>query len=105
MMKCSSFGNTAEVIHKLSRQLQGLALSPKMWNPVVTLQSFGSQLISHPSSELPLGHTNFPQHPQYLDISAHNNFISKAWATKAQQDLPVNMAIKRRLLACKAIGK
>jgi hypothetical protein len=28
----------------------------------------------------------------------------KAWATKAQQDLPVNMAINSRLLACKAIG-
>jgi hypothetical protein len=26
----------------------------------------------------------------------------KAWATKAQQDLPVNMGIKSQLLACKA---
>jgi hypothetical protein len=26
----------------------------------------------------------------------------KAWATKAQQDLPVNTAINSRLLACKA---
>jgi hypothetical protein len=25
----------------------------------------------------------------------------KAWATKAQQDLPVNMAINSRLLICK----
>jgi hypothetical protein len=26
----------------------------------------------------------------------------KAWATKAQQDLPVNVAINSQLLACKA---
>jgi hypothetical protein len=29
---------------------------------------------------------------------------AKARATKAQQDLPVNMAINNRLLACMAIG-
>jgi hypothetical protein len=29
----------------------------------------------------------------------------KAWATKAQQDLPVNVAINSRLLACKPYGE
>jgi hypothetical protein len=104
-VKCSSFGNTAEAIHKLTWRIQGLTSSPKMRSPTTSLQSFGSQLTSHPSSGSSLGYTNFLQQPQYSGISAHNNFISKDWATKAQQYLPVNVVINSRLLACKSIGE
>jgi hypothetical protein len=82
--------------------IQGPASSPKMWSPRQLFRAWApSWLPSHR-----VGHhwATWTCH----STSNTQTFLqpkrstSKAWATKTQQDWPVNVVINSRLLVCKA---
>jgi hypothetical protein len=97
--------NIVEVIQKTTLDDTRARIEPSDAKCLIVLHSSGPQLTSQSSSGSSLGHTNLPQQPQYSAISTTKRSTSKAWATKAQQDWLVNLAINSQLLACKASGE
>jgi hypothetical protein len=97
--------NIAKAIQKMTLNDTRTRIEPQDVKSSAALQSSGPQLTSQSTGGSPLGHTNLPQHPQYSGIFATKRSTSKTWATKAQQDWPINLAINSRLLACKASGE
>jgi hypothetical protein len=101
-MNCSKFKSKSESELNINNSMiQGSASSPKMWS---TRRLLNASAPSWPLS-LQVGcqatQTYCNTHSTY--VSLHTiKFTSKAWASKAQQDLPVNVAINSRLLVCKA---
>jgi hypothetical protein len=95
IMECSEFKHSESDTKDDTRWYKGphQALRCKVLDSPSELRP---QLTSQSSGGLPLGHTNLPQHPQYS---------GKAWASKAQQDWPINVDINSRLLTCQALGK
>jgi hypothetical protein len=99
-MKCSSLKHSGRKTKILSLDDTRAHIGPKMWSP--RLQLTGRAPKSPPS--LRARHWATPNCHSSRNTQACLHTVkstSKAWATKAQQGRPVNVAINSRLLACK----
>jgi hypothetical protein len=91
----------AEALQKTPLMLQGPASSPKMRSPRSFFRAWAPSWLFSP----PVGrHWATRAYHSTRSTRAYlqaKRSTSKTWATKAQQDWPVNIAINNRLLICK----
>jgi hypothetical protein len=100
-MKCSSLKHSGSEIKILSLGDTRARIGPMMQDPHLLLTGHAPK--SHPNPRAHHWATPICYSSHNTRTSLHTiKSISKVWATKAQQDWPINVAINNRLLACKA---
>jgi hypothetical protein len=101
-MNCLKFKSESESELNINNStIQGPASSPKMRSPWRLLKASAPNWP--PSLQKGCQATQTCHNTYSIQTSLHTiKFISKIWATKAQQYLPINMVINSRLLVCKA---
>jgi hypothetical protein len=100
-MKCSNLKYCRSETKILSLDDARARIGPMMWSPRLLLTGWAPKSPPSPRAHhwaRPTCHSSHNTRASLHTIAS----ISKAWATKAQQDWPVNVAKNSRFLACKA---
>jgi hypothetical protein len=100
-MKCSSLKHSGSKTKIQALDDTRVNIDPMMLSPRLLLT--GRTLKSLPNSQARHWATLICHNSHNTQSSLHTiKSTSKAWATKAQQNWPVNVAINNRLLVCNA---
>jgi hypothetical protein len=99
-MKCSSLKHSGSKTKILSLDDTRARIGPMMQRPQLLFTGRAPKSLPSPRAHhwaTPICHSSHNTQTSLHTIKS----TSKAWATKAQQHWPVNVAINSRLLACK----